>query len=81
MSKCQNSLRKKMEKQDAMDYLARQQALGKLGITQEFKYVDHTEIINYADDAVDASIETVDARITPPDISIEKLDASSIHYT
>jgi hypothetical protein len=55
-----------MEEQDAMESQARQQALEKLGITQEFNYADHTEVYNYADHAVKAAIETINASIAPP---------------
>jgi hypothetical protein len=65
---------KKMEEQDAKESQARQQALKKLGITQEFNYKHHAEIYNYAVHAVDAPIETVDASIAPPDITIEQLE-------
>jgi hypothetical protein len=50
-----------MEVQDAMESQARQQALEKLGITQEFNYADHAKAYNYADHAVEAPIEMVDA--------------------
>jgi hypothetical protein len=66
---------KQMEEQDAKESLARQQALEKRGITEEFNYADHAEIFKYADHAVEAQIEIVDA---PPEITIEKLDASHI---
>jgi hypothetical protein len=65
---------KKMEEQDAKESQARQQALKKLDITQEFNYSDHKEVYNYADHAVEAPIETVDASISPPEITIEQLD-------
>ena len=68
---------KKMEEQDAKESQARQQALEKLGITQEFKYKHHAEIHNYADHAVEAPIETVDASIAPPKITIEQLEDQS----
>ncbi len=65
-----------MQEQDAKESLAQRQALEKLGISQEFNYAD-AEFYNYADHAVEASIETVDASIAPPEITIE-LYASSI---
>ena len=68
---------KKMEEQDAKESQARQQALEKLGITQEFKYQHHAEIYKYADHAVEAPIETVDASIAPPKIMIEQLEDQS----
>ena len=69
---------KKMEEQDAMESQARQQALKKLGVTQEFDYADHVEVYNYADHAVEAPIETVDASIAPPELTIEELYASTV---
>ena len=71
-------LQKKDEERAEKDSLARQQALERLGITQEFNYSDHAEIYNYADQAHAAPIETVDASIPPPEITIEQLDASRI---
>jgi len=68
---------KKMEERDAKESQARQQALEKLGITQEFKYKHHAEIYKYADHAVEAPIETVDASIAPPKITIEQLEDQS----
>jgi len=71
-------LQKKDEEWAVKDSLARQNALEQLGITQEFNYSDHAEIYNYADQAHVAPIKTVDASIPPPEITIEKLDASRI---
>ena len=68
----------KDEERAVKDSLARQKALEQLGITQEFNYSDRTEIYNYADQAHAAPIETVDASIPPPEITIEQLDASRI---
>jgi len=68
---------KKMEEQDAKESQAREQALEKLGITQKFKYKHHAEIHNYADHAVEAPIEMVDASIAPPKITIEQLEDQS----
>ena len=68
---------KKLEERDAKESQARQQALEKLGITQEFKYKHHAEIYKYADHAVEAPIETVDASIAPPEITIEQLEDQS----
>lgn len=67
---------KKSEEQAVKDSLARQQALERLEITQEFNYSDHAAIYNYADHAHVAPIETIDASITPPEITIEMLQAS-----
>jgi len=61
--------KKKTEEQALKDSLARQQALKRLGITEEFNYSDHAEIYNYADRAHAAPIETVDASIPPPEIT------------
>ena len=69
---------KKMEEQDAMESQARQQALKKLGVTQEFDCAEHAEVYNYADHAVEAPIETVDASIAPPELTIEELYASTV---
>ena len=71
-------LQKKDEERAEKDSLARKQALERLGITQEFNYADYAEIYNYADQAHAAPIETVDASIPPPEITIEQLDASRI---
>ena len=71
-------VQKKMEEQDAMESQARQQALKKLGVTQEFNYAEHAEVYNYADHAVEAPIETVDASIAPPELTIEELYASTV---
>ena len=68
-----------MEEQDAMESQARQQALKKLGVsTQEFDYAEHEDVYNYADHAVEAPIETVDASIAPPELTIEELYASTV---
>jgi hypothetical protein len=69
---------KKMEEQDAKESQARQQALEKLGITQEFKYKHHAEIYKYAVHAVEAPIETIDASIAPPEITFEQLEDQSL---
>ena len=71
-------LQKKDEERAVKDALARQKSLEQNGITQEFNYADHAEIYNYADQAHAAPIETVDASIPPPEITIEQLDASRI---
>jgi D-ribose pyranose/furanose isomerase RbsD len=59
------SIVKKMEEQNAMEIQALQKALKKRGITQEFNYADHTKVCDYANHAVEAQIETVDASIAP----------------
>jgi hypothetical protein len=50
--------------------------VGKLSITQEFNYSDHAEVYNYADHAVEAQLQTVDASIIPPNITNVQVDAS-----
>ena len=60
---------KKTEEQAVKDSQARQQALEKLGITQEFNHLDHAKIYSYADHAVSAPIESVDASFPPPEIT------------
>ena len=67
-------LQKKDAVQAEKDSLARQQALEKLGITQEFNRADHAEIYRFATDAVEAPIETVDGSIPPPEVTHETLD-------
>jgi hypothetical protein len=67
---------KKAEEQAEKGLLTRQKALKKLGITKEFNYADHSEDYNYDDHAVEAQIETVDASIAPPKITIEQIHAS-----
>ena len=67
-------LQKKDEERALKGSLARQQALEQLGITQEFNHSDHAEIYSYADHAVAAPIETVDASIPPPEVTYETLD-------
>ena len=69
-----NFLQKKDAVQAEKDSLARQQALEKLGITQEFNHADHAEIYRFAADAVEAPIETVDGSIPPPEVTHETLD-------
>ena len=71
-------LQKKDEERALKGSLARQQALEQLGITQEFNHSDHAEIYSYADHAVAAPIETVDASIAPPELTIEELYASTV---
>ena len=67
-------LQKKDEERAEKDSLARQQALERLGITQEFNHADQAEIYSYATDAVEAPIETVDGSIPPTEVTHEMLD-------
>jgi hypothetical protein len=46
------ALKKKTEEQAEKNSLARQKALEKHDITQEFNYADHAEVYNYADHAL-----------------------------
>ena len=71
-------LQKKDEERAEKDSLARQQALERLGITQEFNHADHKEIYNYSAEAVEAPIEMVDGSIPPPEVTYETLDEGRI---
>ena len=66
-------LQKKDEVRALKDSLARQEALEKLGVKQEFNYEDHAEIYSYSADAQTAPIETVDASIAPLEASVEQI--------
>ena len=60
---------KKAEEQQGKDAMAREAALERLGITQEFGFEDHAGIYSYADNNSpinEAPIKIVDASVDPP---------------
>ena len=60
---------KKAEEQQGKDAMAREAALERLGITQEFGFEDHAVIDSYADNNSpinEAPIKIVDASVDPP---------------
>ena len=59
-------IKKDMER-ESKDSMARQVALDKLGIAQEFSFEDHDAIYSYAD--YSAPIKTIDASIAPPAVT------------
>ena len=59
-------IKKDMER-ESKDSIARQVALDKLGIAQEFSFEDHDAIYSYAD--YSAPIKTIDASIAPPAVT------------
>ena len=59
-------IKKDMER-ESKDSMARQVALDKLGIAQEFSFEDHDAIYSYAD--YSAPIKTIDTSIVPPAVT------------
>ena len=60
---------KKAKEQQSKDAMAREAALERLGITQEFGFEDHAGIYSYADNNSpinEAPIKIVDASVDPP---------------
>ena len=61
---------KKAEEQQGKDAMAREAALERLGITQEFGFEDHAGIYSYADSPINqAPIKMIDTTIQPPEVT------------
>ena len=61
---------KKAEEQQGKDAMAREAALERLGITQEFDFKHHNGIYSYADSPINqAPIKMIDATIQPPEVT------------
>ena len=70
LEKLQTFNNRKGEEQQGKDAMARQAALERIGITQEFGFEDHKGIYSYADSSItQAPIKIIDATIQPPEVT------------
>jgi hypothetical protein len=72
LQRLQNFNNKKAEEKQSQDMMARQAALEKLGITQNFDFEDHKALYNYAQEHApinQAPIEIIDATVDPPEVT------------